>query len=313
MKARYIRAQVLEQLRADIAKNLEQYRVGDFSVLLQDSGLYLEVSSELSIEKIEEMLLPEEVSTQYEAENCAIFFKALKNLTPYQARDERLWAYLTHTHLLGYCRKRWPIPSNDHEAVKHIETHFFASTVRGIDRDNAASRLWWMAYLCSEVTAFPLEKSLEIFLFRADVRANIIERPSISQNTQIFSTILRELGASYAGDKALFERKHFRDLMIRMNSIGGYKLLDYMPESQVNKLVHDLIIETQPEQQNEGQTNSSSLQAKGEHDASKIKKQDRENGGATERGPKAASGGKGTKAKPPKAKTKKRRPKKKQR
>ena len=154
MKARYIRAQVLEQLRADIAKNLEQYRRGDFSVLLQDSGLYFEGLPEFSIEQIEKMHLPEEVSTQYEAENCAIFFRALKDLTPYQARDERLWAYLTHTHLLGYCRKRWPIPTDDQVAVKHIETHFFAGNVRGIDRDNAASRLWWMAYLCSGVTAF---------------------------------------------------------------------------------------------------------------------------------------------------------------
>jgi len=90
-----------------------------------------------------------------------------------------------------------------------------------------------------------------------------------------------------------------------MNSIGGYRLLDYMPETQVNKLVHDLTIETQPQQHNEAKSNSSSLQAKGENKASKLKMQDRENGGAIKRGPQAASGGKGTKTKPPKAKTKK--------
>src|SRR3546814_4359590 len=86
----------------------------------------------------------------FEVENCLAVHEYLEALSPYEARDERLWSYLTHTSMLQYTRARWPIPSDDDKAVPHIETHFFARTNRQIERDNAVSRLWWMAHLCTK-------------------------------------------------------------------------------------------------------------------------------------------------------------------
>jgi len=165
----------------------------------------------------------------------------MSELSPYEARDERLWAYLTHTHVLGYARKRWPLPEDPATAVDHVRAHFFAKEQRQIERDNAASRLWWMAHLCGRVRGLELADALKVFLYRTDVRASIIERPTVSQNLNLFSVIVRRLRDSYQGQKRLFERNTFRRLMQEINSIGGVQLLDAMSEAQIADIIDNIV------------------------------------------------------------------------
>jgi hypothetical protein len=166
---------------------------------------------------------------------------ALPALTPYQAADERLWAMVSHTLLLPHARVRWPIPQKDADALEHISTHFFGRNYRQLERDNVASRLWWMGHLCSRVQGMPLHKSLEVLLFRSDVRANIVERPTTAQSVPVFSALINRLGKSYEGKKKLFERSTFRSLMIKLNGLGGYKLLDALDARGVEALIDGLI------------------------------------------------------------------------
>ena len=42
-----------------------------------------------------------------------------------------------------------------------------------------------MATICSKVNGLPLEQSLTAFLHQSDVRANIVERPTTSQNATL--------------------------------------------------------------------------------------------------------------------------------
>ena len=162
-------------------------------------------------------------------------------MPPYLARDSRLWVCLTHTSLLQYARKRWPIPGDDDKAVDHIRKHFFAVGARGIERDNAASRLWWMASLCSRVKDLPLAEALTSFLYQYDVRANIIERPTTSQSIPILSAILKKLNNSYKGDKALFEREKFRAGMKALNLRGGVMLLEALHEQEIGSIVDECL------------------------------------------------------------------------
>lgn len=164
-------------------------------------------------------------------------FSALPEMTPYLARDDRFWIYLTHVDLLAYSRKRWPIPDDDEKAVSHIRTHFFVNGVRGIERDNAASRIWWIAQISSQCQTLPLKEALECFLFRSDVRANIIERPTTAQNQLILSAILGKLNESYHGDQRLFNREIFRNFMVELNLIGGVSLLDSLSKATIDNLV----------------------------------------------------------------------------
>jgi uncharacterized protein DUF6339 len=164
-------------------------------------------------------------------------------LTRYQGGDERLWTYVAHTLLLKYGRARWPIPKDDEKASGHIRKHFFAANQRQLERDNLASRLWWMGTLCARVPSIRLETALEVLLFRSDVRANVIERPTVSQSLTVFTAILRRLLASYEGDKDLFERKLFRRIMIALNGLGGFKLLDVLDSTSIDRLLDNIISE----------------------------------------------------------------------
>lgn len=76
---------------------------------------------------------------------------------------------------------------------------------------------------------------------QTDVRANIVERPTTSQNLNIFSVILKKLNESYKTDKKLFERDRFRSFMKWLNLVGGVKLLAALPESKIVSIIDDCI------------------------------------------------------------------------
>lgn len=232
---RLLKQQAHDDLLKSINANLDRYRQGDFSYLISDASYFIELEAQVDWTKISEIVCS--ADDFREVESCIAIFDVLGSIAPYLARDERLWVYLTHTVLLNYARMRWPIPSDDSEAVEFISTHFFAKGTRGIERDNAASRLWWMASLCNRVDGLTLEEALQTFLYRSDVRANIIERPTTSQTIQVFSALIRKLHESYSGDKALFERNKFRPIMKELNLQGGVKLLEVLDESSIDEVL----------------------------------------------------------------------------
>lgn len=120
-------------------------------------------------------------------------------------------------------------------------SHFFGSNQRQLERDNIGARLWWMGHLCSRVNGMPLKHALDILLFRSDVRANIVERPTTAQSIPVFSALLVKLGKSYDGKKKLFERSTFRSLMVQLNGLGGYRLLDALDAKTIEQLIDELI------------------------------------------------------------------------
>ena len=242
MKLRIVRERALAELRSHIEQNLERYRTGDFNHLSADPSLSFETEIEMVEDEIARLKSPQG-EDNFEADNCAAMLKALPKLSPYQAADERLWVMLSHTHLLSHARARWPIPPKAADAVEHISTHFFGRNYRQLERDNVGSRLWWMGHLCRRVEGMPLQKSLEILLFRSDVRANIVERPTTAQSVSVFSAVINKLSKSYSGKKKLFERSTFRSLMVRLNGLGGYKLLDALDAKAVESLIDGVIAE----------------------------------------------------------------------
>lgn len=242
MKARLLRKDKMEELFKGIGDDLEAYRTGDFRHLVQDYSAYIETKHDIDQELLGKVNCTKE--DHKEVQNCILLHKAMNGLTPYLARDARLWVYLVLTSLLDYARNRWPIPDDDNKAVDHIKKHFFAAGgMRGIERDNAASRLWWMASLCSRVEGLTLEQSLQSLLHQYDVRANILERPTVSQSIPIFSAILRKLHASYQDDQKLFERQVFRDFMKELNLKGGVKLLEALEEKDLDKVMDECVEE----------------------------------------------------------------------
>lgn len=242
MKSRLLKATALDQLRKSIAANLELYRGPGFDYLEADPAFWFEHDVEVDVEALKGLKAPSGGS-QYEVENCELVYSALKALSPYDARDERFWVYLSHTVLHDHARRRWPIPSDDEAAVSHIAKHWFARDKRQVERDHVGSRLWWMGHLCARVDGVEPELALRTFLFKSDVRANLIERPTVSQSSSLFSAIIKRLSESFAGKQKLFERQTFRDLMRAINSVGGYRLLDCLGAIEVERLIDSIIAE----------------------------------------------------------------------
>jgi hypothetical protein len=242
MKARLLRVSALDDLRSSIERNLEGYRAGCFEYLEADPAFTFEHDVDLHVEALTELRAPSGGSF-YEVENCEVMYRALSNLAPYDARDERLWVYLSHTTLLEHARRRWPIPRDDAEAVKHVAKHWFARDKRQVERDNVGSRLWWMGHLCSRVGGVDPDLALRAFLFRSDVRANLVERPTVSQSVSLFGAIVRRLIQSFQGRQQLFERTAFRRFMTEINSVGGYRLLDCLGEAEIEGILDSIISE----------------------------------------------------------------------
>ena len=239
MKAKFFKSQTVKNLLENIEDNIDLYRSGNFDLISNDPANFFEHELEINTSLLDSISCT--ASDHNEIECCKKMYKAMNELTPYLARDERLWVYLSHTHLLNYARARWPLSVDDQKAITDIKTHFFCIGSRGLERNNVASRLWWMAYLCKRSIGLSFDDALLCFLFKTDVRANIIERPTTSQNVIVFSALLKKFYSSYKTDKALYERENYRQLMKNLNLIGGFKLLGSLPEDAIFEIIDDCI------------------------------------------------------------------------
>lgn len=182
-----------------------------------------------------------------DAENALLVYEGLRNLTPHQATIEGLWTYLSHNKLAEYVAWRWPFPSNAEKHKTHALNHFFAPNTRVRMRANGVSRLWWLGYIASRVseengdndTRKGSRKFLEILLDTQDLRASLIERPSISSNLYILTAIYEVMKKHYEGDKQLLKKAVFRDWMKRLNLRGGVIILDALPRGELVKMIEE--------------------------------------------------------------------------
>ncbi|MBL7003938.1 MAG: hypothetical protein ISR69_07930 [Gammaproteobacteria bacterium] len=231
----YLKQEAVNSLRDNIENNLELYRNGNFEHLIEG-----DVNTLNGDILIDEFLLKGMhcISNDRDVENSLLISQGIEGLTPYLARDERIWVYLTHTILLNYTRERWPIPEDDNNAISFISDHFFSKGIRGVMRTNSVARLWWAVHLSNKVEGLSLEDSLNTLLHRQDVRGAIAERPTISRSSVIFSSVIKVMNESYnTEEKELFDRKTNRGSMKELNFIAGARLLQGMQEEEVLDIV----------------------------------------------------------------------------
>lgn len=235
-KIRLLKSPCVQTLKGKITENLERYRSGNFVDLLDEISIDIEVDySKLSKLKMRDG------DDLKDVENCVLVHEALSNLSPFAARDERLWTQLSHGLLLEYSRKRWPIPDNEEKAVASIRSHFFAGDKRKLEARNAVSRLWWLANIASRVTELDLRETLSLILHKQDVRQNVIERPTVLQAETILISVIKNLKKSKEADEKLYDRQVFRSLQERINEYCGYIFVESLPQKTVQIIVDEII------------------------------------------------------------------------
>lgn len=173
--------------------------------------------------------------------NAQVVYRELKDLTPHQASDQRLWTYLCHRTCPTYVSRRWlkERPSNDAAAVRKVQSHFFANSNRVLIRDNGLSRLWWLGKIASDVAPESPDGFLSMVLHRQDISSSLVGRPTVTSNTRVLRVIYNEMLIHWKDDdnRQLFERYTFRRWMRSLNRKGGICLLDAMPDDALSDLV----------------------------------------------------------------------------
>jgi hypothetical protein len=224
MKINYFKESYMEQLKTNISNNRELYKQDDVWVTTYFGHDNFYLPSNLDVNDI--VLLNEES----EIENVKILYKALQILTPTQASDERLWAYLAHVNFWDYMRFRWPA---NKENADVLGRYFFGSSKAPVR--NGIARLWWYGYLSYDDSRENPFELTEMLVKRQDFAQNLLER-SFGRNRTLTKAILSVLLEMEREGKPLLREK-YRGLLIHINRMGGVTVLDALDKEDIEKVV----------------------------------------------------------------------------
>ena len=236
---KYFTSDKVRELTEHVNQNLEWYYSREPDDNLEETFQPVDVrNSNLLVEPLRSKLIfgSSLTTSESDAKNAYTVFGAMKNLSPHQATDERLWVYLSHTECKTYATNRWlsdKKPADGRKIKKEI-SHFFVpskSRTRNIFRSNAVSRLWWLGYLAHQVAPDDPKQFLEIILYRQDVANQILTR-STTANRLILTSIYEVLKEDWGKDRKLLQRIEFRNWMSKINIYGGVILLDALNATQ---------------------------------------------------------------------------------
>lgn len=169
--------------------------------------------------------------------NVEIVYEAMKDLSPANALDERLWAGILFSQLWKYVkyRRKEELNSDDYRVV--LNSFLF---MRGTKRScfiNCLSRLWWAGYLLYD------KNSINHY-----VAVDLITESAFSSNVMLLSSsnFMSNKDLALGVMDCIAERKskgekirryHFVEANKYLNCIGGVTLLDTMTREEAKAIV----------------------------------------------------------------------------
>jgi len=177
---------------------------------------------------------------KFDKENCLQFWEQAKNLTVPQALDKRLWVTLCIRDFSDYCQARWSKPDKT-EWRKHLKNHWFISDMRGLVRDHAIARLWWISYLASrvaELNQISLERVLGILLRDLDYTGNLLGRTNSVNASKVLAAIIE---ITEKVDKP-YHRDSFRAFMKEVNFRCGRTVLPSLSKEALIELLEPIYL-----------------------------------------------------------------------
>jgi hypothetical protein len=233
----------LHMLDKNLEANLDAYRSGDFGSILKNQKL-LTVQADFFTGIFDNLICSNKAADDYQ--NSILLWNSLK-ITPRLAREARLWCYLTHTCGLAYARARYPLVNGDAADIKSVRAHFLVNNeLRGIDRDNALSRLWISAFIASKVEGLKFEVALEVLLYQTDFREQLIGHPTIMRSAKTLNEVMCFAKKMLIddGNTDFFKRKdhkgQYKTWFHLLDVEGGKVLLDALSKQEISKLVQKL-------------------------------------------------------------------------
>jgi hypothetical protein len=238
-KLKYLSVPVCENLKRDIAANLDRYVGGTFEDLVINDGWSIELNLELDLAPLQR--LDGKRTAEADFANAVLVWDALGKLTPGLATEARLWTRLTHLEGLKYSRERWlqQAKSKD-ERIEAINTHFFAETQTKYRDDNALGRLWWAAHIAKLAMPDDQLTALGAIVQKStDIRSNIIERSAISSRPKLAAGIVRTIVRE---PKATSSEDGFRSFMKAVNRLGGGVVFEAMSDGEIDGFMDECVV-----------------------------------------------------------------------
>lgn len=178
------------------------------------------------------------------------FHNSLEDITPAEATDGRMWAWLTHFHLHSYSLQRWR-RTRTTNLPEYIKAHWFVEN-QGTSpwNSNTAGRTWWIAHTALKAAkasagAFTAQMALEHFAKFA-VHYHILVRSTVLRSPILMAEFVRALLNEGQGMKA---EAGGMELFRRINLDTGTQLLEALPRHEIRAMMQDHLdsIMTDPE------------------------------------------------------------------
>ena len=236
MNLKFYSQKALDDLRESIPSNRAAYLnngIGIFCNGIPPKNILL---SRAIVDDPPKLTMPEG-DVKHDAENARKIYNWLSCLTPVQASDPRLWAYLTHTVYADYVSSRWPI-SEEYDVEELIRQRYFVvgQGLESLSR-NGISRLWWGGYLSYDKSRVDPFELTDVLLSLQDFQQAFLER-AIGRSKKILMAALQVWKDRVAKDekiKGKTESIKTWAKLIRLH--GAVVLLDSLPQDQLEGLL----------------------------------------------------------------------------
>ena len=128
MTLHYYRQAIVDDYFDHVEQNLDWYYEPNGQAP-KPKETYTTRSAPIEARDLSKLLKPQDTRpSETDADNALLVYEALDELSPHQATDERLWAYLCHNSCSAYVAWRWlgRRPDGNEGAAKKVRNHFFA-------------------------------------------------------------------------------------------------------------------------------------------------------------------------------------------
>jgi hypothetical protein len=235
-KVLYVGQAVADYLIDSIDENVERYCSEGFHDLVEQGNW--EISTNLTYDPGPLRDLDTAGTAQAEIHNSILVWRALRNLTPSLATENRIWIRFTHLECLDFCRKRWLDGKSGQSLQNAIRAHFFADTRTRWRDDHAISSLWWNYWIAQRLMPDDPERALRIIFRSTDMRLSTVQRPGLFIRPAISAGILR----TFARDEWIMgHQDRWRKFMTVLNKAGAGKVFEAMTDPEIDQLMNQCL------------------------------------------------------------------------
>ena len=236
-----------QQLINQIPENFEKYVSGDDWVeeFFGNRKDFFKISS-VNVGKFTPAYTVGEKTDKEKSEqdliNARMLHDAFKNLTPLQASNRYMWAYLCHMDkdCRKYIQDRW---LNDPDEKKIKQRYFVGNDGDGLYYFNGLARLWWCAHLTYDETNadhYALTKILFTSqIFCKDVM-DMLNRMNFTRIKGVLLGVKKYMDT--VGENVSTD--HFRECKKILNRKAAIKVFDFMSFDDIKELTYKALLKT---------------------------------------------------------------------